>query len=111
MKTTSNKVTIKRVTKGTKGKPHQLKVELTEKVTPRNKTSLVEKVISNREVKYIYPEGIEDTLSRKSHRQAVRNELKRLELSMLKIKDQDSKEFHKAKKAYEQFVKKNYKVS
>lgn len=61
------------------------------------------KVISNREVKYVYPEDITDTLARKKWRQQTRNELHRLEREMFRIKDQNSKEFKKAAKAYEDF--------
>lgn len=66
-----------------------------------NKATLIEKVVSNREVKYIYPADVTDTLSRKSWRQKVRNKLKSLEMAMYRIKDQNSKEFAKAKKEYE----------
>ena len=65
-----------------------------------------EKVISNREVKYVYPADVVDTLARKKWRQQTRNELHRLELAMARIKDQNSKEFKAAAKAYEDFKKK-----
>lgn len=68
-----------------------------------NKTTLVEQVVSNREVKYIYPADVNDTLSRKSWRQKVRNKLHKLEMAMYRIKDQNSKEFAKARKEYEDF--------
>lgn len=78
-------------------------------VTPANKDSLIQEVISHREVKYIYPEDVQDTLSRKSFRQKVRNQLNKLETAMLRIENKDSKEFRKAKKAFneyrDQFVK------
>jgi hypothetical protein len=64
---------------------------------------LVEKVTSNREVKYIYPEGIEDTLQRKKWRQSVRNKLKTLERAYLRIKDENSKEYKEAKKEFETY--------
>jgi hypothetical protein len=89
-------------------------IKLKKKVTPEEKVekvikdvakqqaaSLVEKVTSNREVKYIYPEGIEDTLQRKKWRQSVRNKLKTLERAYLRIKDENSKEYKEAKKAFE----------
>lgn len=38
-------------------------------VANQQKVSLVEKVVANREVKYIYPEDVNDTLSRKTWRQ------------------------------------------
>lgn len=91
-------------------------IKLKKKVTPEEKVdkvikdvakqqaaSLVEKVTSNREVKYIYPEGIEDTLQRKKWRQSVRNKLKTLERAYLRIKDENSKEYKEAKKAFETY--------
>lgn len=67
---------------------------------------IIEQVISNREVKYVYPADVVDTLARKKWRQQTRNELHRLELAMARIKDQNSKEFKAAAKAYEDFKKK-----
>ena len=55
------------------------------------------------DVKYVYPDDITDTLARKKWRQQTRNELHRLEREMFRIKDQNSKEFKKAAKAYEDF--------
>lgn len=72
--------------------------------------NLVEEVISNREVKYIYPEDCQDTLSRKKWRQKVRNELKKLETTMLRIEDKNSKEFKKAEKEFISAKKKYMKV-
>lgn len=65
----------------------------------QQKNSIKEAVISTRDVKYIYPEDVKDTLSRKSWRQAVRNKLHRLEREMHRITDQNSKEYKAAKKA------------
>lgn len=67
------------------------------------KPSIMEEVISHRDVKYIYPEDVVDTLSRKTWRQKTRNKLRQLERDMLRISDQNSKEYKKAKKAYEEF--------
>lgn len=86
------------------------KQEVIEKVTPINKNKLIESVISNREVKYIYPDDVIDTLSRKSWRQKVRIKLNKLERDMLRIKDQTSKEYSRAKKAYERYAKEVTKV-
>lgn len=86
-------------------KPDSKKEEVTKEVTTQNKNKLIEKVISQREVKYIYPEDITDVLARKAFRQKVRNKLEDLELTMLKIKDQGSKEYTQAKKAYETYYK------
>lgn len=65
--------------------------------------SLVEEVISKREVKYIYPEDCQDTLSRKTFRQKVRNQLHKLELEMLRIEDKNSKEYKAKAKEYKQY--------
>lgn len=69
----------------------------------QQKPSIIEEVISHRDVKYIYPEDVVDTLSRKTWRQKTRNKLRQLEREMLRITDQNSKEFKAAKKAYEEF--------
>lgn len=79
------------------------KEQVIKEVEKQQKPSIIEKVISNREVKYVYPEDVVDTLARKKWRQQTRNELHRLEREMFRIKDQNSKEFKKAAKAYEDF--------
>ena len=88
-----------------------IKKKLVKEVTPRNQANLVESVISNRQVKYIYPADVNDTLSRKSWRQKVRNKLEALKMKMLEIADKNSKEFKSAKKAYESYEKQVIKVS
>lgn len=99
-------------TKASKEEKKASKKEETIKATAkRNKSQLIEEVVSNREVKYKYPEDITDTLSRKAWRQKVRNELNRLETTMLRIKDQDSKDFKKAKKEYDTYAKQVLKAS
>jgi len=82
------------------------KSEVVKDVEKQQKPSIIEKVISNREVKYVYPEDVTDTLARKKWRQQTRNELHRLEREMFRIKDQNSKEYKKAAKAYEDFKNK-----
>lgn len=67
--------------------------------------ALLENVISQREVKYIYPDDINDTLSRKKWRQQVRNKLHQLERGMNRITDRNSKEFNEAKKKFEAYQK------
>ena len=74
-------------------------------VAKQQKVALVEKVVANREVKYIYPEDVTDTLSRKTWRQKTRNKLHQLELADGRIKDQNSKEYKKALKEYNDFKK------
>ena len=75
------------------------------------KVNLIESVISKREVKYIYPEDCQDTLSRKKHRQQVRNKLNQLELEMYRIKDKQSKEYKAKEREYLKFKKENLKAS
>lgn len=90
-----------------KEKPAKSKKEqVVKEVKEQQKPSIIEQVISNREVKYVYPADVVDTLARKKWRQQTRNELHRLELAMARIKDTNSKEFKAAAKAYEDFRKK-----
>lgn len=89
-----------------KGKKSSKKEETIKEVKQQQSPSIIEQVISNREVKYIYPEDITDTLARKKWRQQTRNELHRLEREMFRIKDQNSKEFKDAAKKYKDFKKK-----
>ena len=90
------------------------KEKLVDKTKKKVEANLVEEVVTKREVKYIYPEDCEDTLSRKKFRQQVRNKIHQLELAMFRIKDQESKEFKKAKKEYleykSQFVKESVAI-
>lgn len=90
------------------------KEKLVDKTKKKVEANLVEEVVTKREVKYIYPEDCEDTLSRKKFRQQVRNKIHQLELAMLRIEDQNSKEFKKAKKKYleykSQFVKESVAI-
>lgn len=89
-----------------KGKESSKKEETIKEVKQQQSPSIIEQVISNREVKYVYPSDITDTLARKKWRQQTRNELHRLEREMFRIKDQNSKEFKDAAKKYEDFKKK-----
>lgn len=90
------------------------KEKLVDKTKKKVEANLVEEVVTKREVKYIYPVDCEDTLSRKKFRQQVRNKIHQLELAMLRIENQDSKEFKKAKKEYleykNQFVKESVAI-
>lgn len=51
-----------------------------------------------REVKYLYPEDVVDSLAKKTWRQKTRSEIHRLELAVSRIKDTSSKEYKKALK-------------
>ena len=90
------------------------KEKLVDKTQKKVEANLVEEVVTKREVKYIYPADCEDTLSRKKFRQQVRNKIHQLELAMLRIENQDSKEFKEAKKEYleykNQFVKESVAI-
>ena len=90
------------------------KEKLVDKAKKKAEVNLIEEVVTKREVKYLYPEGCEDTLSRKKFRQTVRNKIHQLELAMHRIQDQESKEFKKAKKEYldykNQYVKESIAI-
>lgn len=83
----------------TKSKKEQVVKETEE----RQKASIMEKVISHRDVKYIYPDDVQDTLARKKWRQATRNKLRELYRKMDRLREADKKEFDAARKAYEDF--------
>lgn len=97
-----------------KKKKKSKKDKLISKTQKKVEANLVEEVVTKREVKYIYPADCEDTLSRKKFRQQVRNKIHQLELAMLRIENQDSKEYKKAKKEYleykNQFVKESVAI-
>lgn len=97
-----------------KKKKKSKKDKIVAKAQKKVEANLVEEVVTKREVKYIYPADCEDTLSRKKFRQQVRNKIHQLELAMLRIENQDSKEFKKAKKEYlkykNQFVKESVAI-
>lgn len=95
------KTTTKKVSK---------KEEVVKEVAKQQKPNIIEQVISNREVKYIYPDDVTDTLSRKKWRQQIRNELRKLEREMLRIQDHNSKEYKSAQNKYITFQKKVLKV-
>lgn len=94
--------------------PEVAKEKKVKKTKKKVEANLVEEVVTKREVKYIYPADCEDTLSRKKFRQQVRNKIHQLELAMLRIENQDSKEYKKAKKEYleykNQFVKESVAI-
>ena len=99
------------VTKSKKNKDKVVK-----DVAKKQKASIKEKVVSERDVKYIYPlkedeetgETREMTKDeKKSWRQATRNEYHKLEREMNRfIQDQGSKEYKSAKKAFDSFTAK-----
>lgn len=99
-----------KLVKTTTKKASTKKEEVVKEVAKQQKSNIIEQVISNREVKYIYPDDITDTLSRKKWRQQTRNELRKLEREMLRIQDHNSKEYKSAQNKYITFQKKVLKV-
>lgn len=79
-------------------KVEKAKKKAVKSTVEKTKASLVEKVTSEREVKYIYPEGCTDILEKKKYRQKVRNTVKKYQAQLGKIEDQDSKEYKRVKK-------------
>ena len=99
-----------KLVKTTTKKASTKKEEVVKEVAKQQKPNIIEQVISNREVKYIYPDDITDTLSRKKWRQQTRNELRKLEREMLRIQDHNSKEYKSAQNKYITFQKKVLKA-
>ena len=99
-----------KLVKTTTKKASTKKEEVVKEVAKQQKPNIIEQVISTREVKYIYPEDITDTLSRKKLRQQTRNEIRKLEREMLRIQDHNSKEYKSAQNKYITFQKKVLKV-
>lgn len=99
-----------KLVKTTTKKASTKKEEVVKEVAIQQKPNIIEQVISNREVKYIYPDDVVDTLSRKKWRQQTRNELRKLEREMLRIQDHNSKEYKSAQNKYITFQKKVLKV-
>lgn len=99
-----------KLVKTTTKKASTKKEEVVKEVAKQQKPNIIEQVISNREVKYIYPDDVTDTLSRKKWRQQTRNELRKLEREMIRIQDHNSKEYKSAQNKYITFQKKVLKV-
>lgn len=99
-----------KLVKTTTEKASTKKEKVVKEVAKQQKPNIIEQVISNREVKYIYPDDVTDTLSRKKWRQQTRNELRKLEREMLRIQDHNSKEYKSAQNKYITFQKKVLKV-
>lgn len=100
-----------KLVKTTTKKASTKKEEVVKEVAKQQKPNIIEQVISNREVKYIYPDDVTDTLSRKKWRQQTRNELRKLEREMLRTQDHNSKEYKSAQNKYITFQKKVLKVN
>lgn len=102
-KSTTKKLQKKSSTPKAKAKPATKTEEVTKEVTKQQNAAILEQVISTREVKYLYPEDVVDTLARKRWRQQTRNELHKLEREVYRIKDTNSKEYKEALKAFEDY--------
>ena len=74
-----------------------------QEVTKQQAVSISEKVVSTRDVKYLYPADIQDQLARKKWRQAVRNKYHALEREVFKFQDKNSKEYKAALKEFEAY--------
>lgn len=72
---------------------------------------LIEKVVSNREVKWIYPEDCTGSLERKSWRQKQRNKIHKMERELARIQDQNSKEYKAKLKELKDFQKEVLKAA
>lgn len=96
-------------------KPKTATQKVVKEAKKQSVNNLMEDVVSKREVKYIYPADCLDTLARKKWRQGVRNELRKLELSLRRIEDKNSKEYKAKEKAYNSYknsvVKKEAKIA
>lgn len=99
--------TTKKAKKETpKETPKTTKAKVTKEVEAQQKANLIEGVVAHREIKYIYPDDVTDTLARKKWRQQVRNKLKDLERAYLRIQNENTKESREAKKALEEYQSK-----
>lgn len=99
--------TTKKAKKETpKETPETTKAKVTKEVEAQQKAKLIEGVVAHREIKYIYPDDVTDTLARKKWRQQVRNKLKDLERAWLRIQNENTKESREAKKALEEYQSK-----
>ena len=106
IKATVVKTTKKAKKETPKETPNTTKAKVTKEVEAQQKANLIERVVAHREIKYIYPEDVTDTLARKKWRQQVRNKLKDLERAWLRIQNENTKESREAKKALEEYQSK-----
>lgn len=83
------------------------KKKILKKVSEKQGATLVEEVVSHREVKWLYPEDITTPLARKSWRQKARHEINKLKSELFDILDKGSAEY-KAKEKELQAKEKAY---
>ena len=105
----TKKVTNKK--KGTKVKeiPTATKAKVTKEVAKQQAASIKERVVTERDVKYLYPKDCVDQLARKKWRQETRNEYRKLEREVFKFQGDNSKEAKEAIKKFEDFKKNHLK--
>ena len=99
---TTKKPVVKKTSK-TVELPAAKKEYTIQEVTKQQAVSIAEKVVSTRDVKYLYPADIKDQLARKKWRQAVRNKYHALEREVFKFQDKNSKEYKAAIKEFEAY--------
>lgn len=94
-------------TKATK-KVKTPKVDKAKLDTKNTKDTVKQTVKSTRQIKYKYPDGLEDTLKRKAWRQKTRNTLRSLESAVAKA--EDKKDIQAAEKKLAEFRKEVFLV-
>ncbi len=67
------------------------KTDKAQKLAKANKAATTQKVVSRRELKYIYPRGMTDPLKRKAYRQKIRNAANKMELAISKLKGEEKR--------------------
>jgi len=91
-------------TKGVSGTVKKAKVQKAELDTKNIKNTIKKVVETNREIKYKYPEGMVDTLKRKTFRQVARNKIKSLTASAATAEGNEKAKLEKELKAYRKEV-------
>ena len=102
---------VKEIPTSTKVKeiPTSTKAKVTKEVAKQQAASIKEKVVTERDVKYLYPADCVNQLARKKWRQTTRNEYRRLEREVFKFQGDNSKEAKEAIKKFEDFKKDHLK--
>lgn len=73
----------------------------TKTVRKTTENTATQKVVVHRELKYVYPRGMTDTLKRKAYRAKVRNHLTRLNAQINKAEGKAKAKLEQELKAYE----------
>lgn len=105
----TKKVTNKKKATKVKEIPTATKAKVTKEVAKQQAASIKEKVVTERDVKYLYPADCVDQLARKKWRQEIRNEYRKLEREVFKFQGDNSKEAKEAIKKFEDFKKDHLK--